>query len=211
MVVGAVQSASGQTPVSEGPAKPVAETHSKDIKELIAYSTTRRVTYAGSTGIGGPVHLGMERLAQLSGAKWMFVPYKGSAPSILAAMSGEVNMAAGSSMAATAAVRTGKVRALAALGLTRIPSMPDLPTVAEQGFPGLTVGDWGRVDGQDGNAGCNHRAAQRGHQQGAGPAQGARSVRPRRGRASRRRSGGHGQAARGRGREMGQGHKDRRR
>jgi tripartite-type tricarboxylate transporter receptor subunit TctC len=42
-------------------------------------------------------------------------------------------------MAATAAIKTGKVRALAALGLTRIPSMPDLPTVAEQGFPGFKI------------------------------------------------------------------------
>ena len=42
-------------------------------------------------------------------------------------------------MAATAAIKTGKLRALAALGLTRIPSMPDLPTAAEQGFPGFKI------------------------------------------------------------------------
>jgi tripartite-type tricarboxylate transporter receptor subunit TctC len=48
-------------------------------------------------------------------------------------------MAAASSIAATGAIRTGKVRALAALGLTRIPAMPDLPTVAEQGFPGFKI------------------------------------------------------------------------
>jgi tripartite-type tricarboxylate transporter receptor subunit TctC len=81
----------------------------------------------------------MEQLAQLSGAKLLFVPYKGTAPGIVAAMGGEINMVAASSMAATAAIKTGKVRALAALGLTRIPSMPDLPTVAEQGFPGFKI------------------------------------------------------------------------
>ena len=81
----------------------------------------------------------MERLAQLSGAKLLFIPYKGSAPAIIAAMGGEIHMAAASAMAASAAIRTGKVRALAALGLTRIPSMPDLPTVAEQGFPGFKI------------------------------------------------------------------------
>ena len=48
-------------------------------------------------------------------------------------------MALGSSMAATAAIKTGKLRALAAMGLTRIPAMPDLPTVAEQGFPGFKI------------------------------------------------------------------------
>ena len=112
----------------------------KSVKELIAYSTTvRRVTYSGSSGVGATVHLGMERFAQLSGARLMFVPYKGTAPGVVAAMSGEINMVAASSMASTAAIRTGKVRALAALSLTRVPSMPDLPTVAEQGFPGFKI------------------------------------------------------------------------
>ena len=111
----------------------------KSIKEMIAYSATQRLTYAGSTGIGSPVHLGMERFAQLSGAKLLYVPYKGSAPSIIAVMGGEIQMAAASSIAASAAIRTGKVRALATLGLTRIPALPDLPTVAEQGFPGFKI------------------------------------------------------------------------
>ena len=111
----------------------------KSIKELVAYSATRRVTYSGSSGVGATVHLGMERLAQLSGAKLLFIPYKGTAPGILAAMGGEINMVGASSLSATAAIKTGKVRALAALSLARIPSMPDLPTVAEQGFPGFKI------------------------------------------------------------------------
>ena len=81
----------------------------------------------------------MERFARLSGAKLLFVPYKGSAPAIIAAMGGEIHIAAASSIAASAAIKTGKVRALAAMGLTRIPSMPELPTVAEQGFPGFKI------------------------------------------------------------------------
>jgi tripartite-type tricarboxylate transporter receptor subunit TctC len=111
----------------------------KSIKEMVAYSATQRLTYSGSAGIGSSVHLGMERFAQLSGAKLLYVPYKGSAPSIIAVMGGEIHMAAGSSIAASAAIRTGKVRALATLGLTRIPALPDLPTVAEQGFPGFKI------------------------------------------------------------------------
>jgi tripartite-type tricarboxylate transporter receptor subunit TctC len=111
----------------------------KSIKEMIAYSATQRLSYAGSTGIGSPVHLGMERFAQLSGAKLLYVPYKGSAPAIIAVIGGEIQMAAASSIAATGALRTGKVRALATLGLTRLPTMPDLPTVAEQGFPGFKI------------------------------------------------------------------------
>jgi tripartite-type tricarboxylate transporter receptor subunit TctC len=111
----------------------------KSIKEMVAYSATQRLTYSGSAGIGSSVHLGMEHLARLSGAKLLYVPYKGSAPSIIAVMGGEIQMAAASSISASAAMRTGKLRALATLGLTRIPALPDLPTVAEQGFPGFKI------------------------------------------------------------------------
>ncbi|HTD90273.1 MAG TPA: tripartite tricarboxylate transporter substrate binding protein [Burkholderiales bacterium] len=111
----------------------------KSIKEMVAYSAKQTLTYSGSSGVGSTVHLGMEWFAQLSGAKLLFVPYKGSAPAILAAMGGEIHMAAGSTIAASGAIRTGKVRALATLGLTRVPSMPDLPTVAEQGYPGFKI------------------------------------------------------------------------
>ena len=111
----------------------------KSIKEMVAYSAKQTLTYSGSSGVGSTVHLGMEWFAQLSGAKLLFVPYKGSAPAILAAMGGEIHMAAGSTIAASSAIRTGKVRALATLGLTRLPSMPDLPTVAEQGYPGFKI------------------------------------------------------------------------
>jgi tripartite-type tricarboxylate transporter receptor subunit TctC len=111
----------------------------KSMKELVAYSKTQTLTYSGSSGVGSTVHLGMERFAQISGARLLFVPYKGSAPAIIAAMSGEIHLAVASAIAATGAMRTGKVRALASLGLTRIPSMPDVPTVAEQGFPGFKI------------------------------------------------------------------------
>ena len=111
----------------------------KSIKELVAYSATQTVKYSGSTGVGAPVHLGMERLAQLSGAKLQFIPYKGTAPAIIAAMGGEIQIAVASTLSATGAMRTGKLRGLAALSLTRVPSMPDLPTVAEQGFPDFKI------------------------------------------------------------------------
>lgn len=116
-----------------------ASLNATTIKEVIALSQTKPLTYAGSSGVGSTVHLGMERFAKLSGAKLRHVAYKGSAPAILALMGGEINMAAGSAMSAVAAVKTGKVRALATLGLKRLPVMPELPTVAEQGFPGFSV------------------------------------------------------------------------
>ena len=110
----------------------------KNIKELVAYSATQRLTY-GSSGVGGTVHLGMEQLAMLTGGKFLHVPYKGTAPSIVGVMGGEIHMVAGSAIAATSAIRTGKVRGLAAMGLTRVPALPDLPTIAEQGLPGYKL------------------------------------------------------------------------
>jgi tripartite-type tricarboxylate transporter receptor subunit TctC len=111
----------------------------KSIKELIALSATKPWTYSGGNGVGSSVHLGMERLASLSGMKLKYIAYKGSAPSILALMGGEINMATTSAMAASAAIRTGKVRGMATLGLTRIAALPDLPTIVEQGFPGYKL------------------------------------------------------------------------
>jgi tripartite-type tricarboxylate transporter receptor subunit TctC len=81
----------------------------------------------------------MERFAKISGMKIKYVAYKGSSPSIRALMGGEINMAAGSAMASTAAVNTGKVRAIANFGTERIPALPDLPTIGEQGFPGFVM------------------------------------------------------------------------
>ena len=109
------------------------------VKELIAYSASNTVTYSGGAGLGGTVHLGMEQFAIRSGMKLTFVPYKGSAPAITAAMGGEIQLAAGSSIAAIGAIRTGKLRAFANLGLARLPVLPDLPTFAEQGYPDFKI------------------------------------------------------------------------
>ena len=110
----------------------------KNIKELVAYSATQTLTY-GSSGIAGTVHVGMEQLAKITGAKFLHVPYKGTAPSIIGVIGGEIHMVPGSSIASIAAIKTGKVRGLAAMGLTRIASLPDLLTVAEQGWPGYKL------------------------------------------------------------------------
>ena len=111
----------------------------KSFKDIVALSASKPLTYAGSSGPGSTVHIGMERLAVLSGMKAKHVAYKGSAPALLALMGGEINMAATSVMSATSAIRTGKVRGIASLGLKRASSLPDLPTIGEQGFPGFSI------------------------------------------------------------------------
>ena len=108
------------------------------VKELIAYSKTKTLTY-GSSGIGTTVHFGMERLALLTQANFSHVPYKGTAPALIGVMSGEINMVPASAISAVAAMKTRKVRAVAVMGVKRLPSMPDLPTVAEAGLPGFRI------------------------------------------------------------------------
>ena len=110
----------------------------KSVKDLVAYSKTKPLSY-GSSGIGTMVHLGMERLAAMAGGTFLHVPYKGTAPALLGVMSGEINMVPASAISASAAMKTGKVRALAVMGLKRVAAYPDLPTVDESGFPGFKI------------------------------------------------------------------------
>jgi tripartite-type tricarboxylate transporter receptor subunit TctC len=110
----------------------------KSFKELIAYSITQTLSY-GSSGVGTTGHLGMERLAMLTGAKFLHVPYKGGAPALVGVVGGEIHMYPGIVISATQAIKAGKVRAVAAMGLKRLPALPDLPTVAEQGFPEFKI------------------------------------------------------------------------
>jgi tripartite-type tricarboxylate transporter receptor subunit TctC len=111
----------------------------RSIKELIDLSSTRPITYSGGNGVGSSVHVGVERLVSMANLKLKYIAYKGAAPSIMAVMGGEIQMACVSAMAGSAAIRTGKVRGLASTGAKRIPSLPDIPTVAEQGVPGYKL------------------------------------------------------------------------
>jgi len=105
------------------------------IKELIALSAPKPLTYSGSSGVGGTVHLGMEKLGKLSGMRLRHVAYKGSAPALLAGMGGEIQLVCASVMSATTAIRGGKLKGIASLGTKRATSLPELPTAIEQGLP----------------------------------------------------------------------------
>jgi len=89
--------------------------------------------------VGTVAHIGFEYLTQQTGAKFIHVPYKGGGQSLLALMAGEIHMYPGLLISAGPAIKSGKARPLAALSLKRLPALPDLPTVAEQGFPGFKI------------------------------------------------------------------------
>jgi tripartite-type tricarboxylate transporter receptor subunit TctC len=104
----------------------------KSPKDLVAHSKAKpgTVTY-GSSGVGTTLHLGMEKLAALTGASFEHVPYKGTAPALLAVIAGEIQILAGSSIATLPHVKSGKLRGLGVMGPKRIAAAPDLPTFAE--------------------------------------------------------------------------------
>jgi tripartite-type tricarboxylate transporter receptor subunit TctC len=110
----------------------------KDTKELIAYSQKQPLSF-GSSGVGTTAHIGLEWFAVQSGAKLVHVPYKGGGQALLALVGGEIHMYPGLLLSAGGAIKSGKAKALAALSLKRLSAMPDLPTVAEQGFPGFKI------------------------------------------------------------------------
>src|SRR5690349_12590324 len=113
------------------------------IKDLVALAKTRpgRINYATSgPGTGG--HLSVEMLKFQAGIDLVHVPYKGAAPALLDAVAGQVQMMCTSPLAAMPHVKAGKLRALGMTSAKRSRAAPDLPTVAEQGFPGYESSLW---------------------------------------------------------------------
>jgi tripartite-type tricarboxylate transporter receptor subunit TctC len=119
------------------------ELHAKSLGELIALSKeTPGALSFGSGGVGSPLHLAGEALRIETGIAWTHIPYKGAAPAILAVISNEVQVATPSLPAALAFVQAGKLRALAVMSPRRLAVLPEVPTVAELGYPKATVQGW---------------------------------------------------------------------
>ena len=96
----------------------------------------------GTGGTGGINHLAGELLKQRTGINIVHVPYKGGAAATTAILAGEVNLFAGSYSLAGAAIRAGRLRGLATTRSTRLPLLPDVPTMAEAGIPDFVVTAW---------------------------------------------------------------------
>ena len=91
------------------------------------------------TGIGASGHMSMELLKQAAGVDFNAVPYKGDAPAITDLIGGQVNLLFVNATAAVPFVQGGKLRALAVTGTSRNPLLPNVPTMAEAGVPGVVV------------------------------------------------------------------------
>lgn len=112
----------------------------KSLKELVALAKARpgQINY-GSAGIGSGTHLCVELFKDITGTNLVHVAYKGGAPLQTAMIAGEVQLSCVTLTAALPQINSGRLLGLAVTGPERSPSMPQVPTVAESGFPGAEV------------------------------------------------------------------------
>ncbi len=115
----------------------------RNVKDYIALSKTRKggLTYA-SSGSGLLGHLGMELLMSQGNFKGIHVPYKGAGPALLDTMAGQVDAFFPTIISGLPYAKSGKVRAIGITSTKRSKLLPDVATVAEQGFPGYEVSGW---------------------------------------------------------------------
>lgn len=123
----------------------------KNMQEFMAYAKANPdKVNLGTSGAGGIGELGLAWLQLMAGSKAQLVHYKGGAPSYKAVMAGEVQAVFGSLAAMGGNLRAGKAKALAVTTAERTKVMPDLPTIAESGFPGFEYSQWIGVAGPAG-------------------------------------------------------------
>jgi len=115
-----------------------------DLKGLVAYARANpgKLSY-GSSGIGTANHLAGEMIAVTAGIDLLHVPYKGTAPLVQDLLGGQLPLSIESSLSSAGQnVKTGKLKAIAILTAERSALLPNVPTVAEQGYPGFDVPIW---------------------------------------------------------------------
>jgi tripartite-type tricarboxylate transporter receptor subunit TctC len=115
----------------------------KNMKELVAIGRSKPglLSY-GSSGAGSMSSLAAELINSAGGTKMVHVPYKGTAPSVTAMVSGEIDLMVADLSAVAGHAKAGKLKMIAAAGSRRATAAPDLPTVAESGLKGYAVDAW---------------------------------------------------------------------
>jgi tripartite-type tricarboxylate transporter receptor subunit TctC len=115
----------------------------KSVAELVAWSKANpgKLNYA-SVGNGSSSHLNAELLKAMSGIDAVHVPFNGSPPAVLATVQGETQMMFAVMQPLQAQVQAGKLRAIAVTTPKRFPLLPDIPAIAESGYPGFEALAW---------------------------------------------------------------------
>jgi tripartite-type tricarboxylate transporter receptor subunit TctC len=115
----------------------------KTVAELVAYAKKNpgKLNF-GSAGTGGTIHLAGEMFKRMAGIEMTHVPYKGAAPALTDLLAGNIQVMFDSVSTALPPVRSGLLRALGVSSAQRISSLPDVPTIAESGYPDYLVSVW---------------------------------------------------------------------
>ena len=115
----------------------------KTVKDIVALAKAKPGTLSfGSAGSGSAQHLALELFKVAAGVDVLHVPYKGSAPLLTDLMGGQINYSFDTMAAVTPHVKSGRVYAVAQTRTKRSATYPDLPTVAESGYPGFEATTW---------------------------------------------------------------------
>ncbi|MEY4712205.1 MAG: hypothetical protein RIS88_1655 [Pseudomonadota bacterium] len=113
----------------------------RDFAGLVAAAKAGKLN-AGSSGNGTPPHLTMALFNGINKSEMTHIPYRGGAPSMTDLIGGQLDVIFSNFPESSAHVRAGKLRPLAFCSAARNPQMPDVPTAAESGMPGLVVDNW---------------------------------------------------------------------
>ena len=115
----------------------------KTLKELVAYTKNNpgKLNY-GSAGNASAGHLAMEYLKLATGMEILHIPYKGTGPALTDLLANRIQVFSAGTPALLQYIRTGKLRAIATGTPQRLPSLPQLPTVAESGYKGFESVQW---------------------------------------------------------------------
>jgi tripartite-type tricarboxylate transporter receptor subunit TctC len=112
------------------------------LNDLVALARTRKLNY-GSPGVGSVPHLLVEYLfGSLAGVSMEHVPYQGAAQALTGAMASQIELATVTTPPAVALVRERKVKGIVVTSTNRAAALPEVPTVAESGYPGFAINVW---------------------------------------------------------------------
>lgn len=116
------------------------------VQEVIALAKAKpgQLNFA-SSGAGGPTHLSGELFNLVAGVRTQHIPYKGAGPAMIDLMGGQVQMFFSVPVNIIGHVKSGKLKAVAVTGSTRLTALPQMPTFAEAGLPGFDVKTWNGV------------------------------------------------------------------
>src|SRR5688572_27741277 len=115
----------------------------KNAKELIALAKAHPDKLRhGSTGIGSPHHLAGEIFKTMAGVKMVHVPYRGATPALIDVVAGNIEVYFGAMVSTLPHAKNGRVRSIAVTTLKRVPAVPGIPTMHEQGLKGYETGSW---------------------------------------------------------------------